>query len=244
MHIFILQCALQKFSICQGKENKKTSLQEIVDNLSVVPVQYVLTREEIAMPHNSQKNTERITNAAVALFKRKGYYAVSINEICKEAGIARSSFYDVFPGKRDIITHLLSVYEQDPEGVLQDFVRAKNDFERMWCLCERDIRLAEELGPALTKVILSMELNESIGLYDTLKPASDWLITLMGNAQTAGIIRCPTPPKIMVPIANDLILQVVFDWCRCGGAFSLRERARFYVENVYDVAPAYRRTAG
>ena len=41
MLIFILQCALQKFSICQGKENKKTNLQEIVDNLSVVPVQYV-----------------------------------------------------------------------------------------------------------------------------------------------------------------------------------------------------------
>lgn len=193
------------------------------------------------MSYNNSKNTERITNAAVSLFKRQGYYAVSINEICKEAGIGRSSFYAVFPSKRDIITHLLSVYEQNPEGVLRDFVSAKNDFERMWCMCERHMRLVEDLGPALTKAILSMELNESIGIYDKLKPTNDWLITLMGNAQAAGIIRCTAPPKVMVPIVNDLIIQVVFDWCRCDGSFSLRDRARFYAETIYDVDPAYRR---
>lgn len=194
------------------------------------------------MSNVNSKNTERIVNAAVSLFKRKGYYNVSINEICKEAGIGRSSFYAVFPGKREIIKHLLSVHEQNLNGVLQDFVTAKNDFERMWSICERFLFLAEDFGPALTKAVLSMELDESIGIYDKMDFVTDWLVMLMRNGQAAGIIRCSTPAETMVPIVNDLVLQVIFNWCRCDGSFSLREQARFYVETLYNVAPECRST--
>lgn len=194
------------------------------------------------MAHTHSKNTEQIVNTAVALFKRKGYYNVSINEICKEAGIGRSSFYAVFPGKKDIINYLLSVHEQNINGVLQDFVTAKNDFERMWSLCERSLLLVESLGPALMKAVLSMELDESVGIYDKMNFVNDWLITLMRNGQAAGIIRCSTPAETMVPIINDLMLQVVFNWCRCDGSFALREKARFYAETIYDIAPEFRIT--
>ncbi len=194
------------------------------------------------MPKVNSKNTERIINAAVSLFKRKGDYNVSINEICKEAGIGRSSFYAAFPGKQDILDHLLSVYDQNLNGVLQNFVTAKNDFERMWSLCEPYLLLVEDFGPALTKAILSMELDKSIGLYDKVNSVNDWLITLMRNGQAAGIIRCRIPAETMIPIVNDLMLQVVSNWCRSDGSFPLRERARFYVETLYDVAPEYRIT--
>ncbi len=194
------------------------------------------------MTHTNSKNTDLIVSSAVSLFKRKGYYNVSVNEICKEAGIGRSSFYAVFPGKREIIIHLLSVHKQNLNSVLQDFMTAKNDFERMWSLCNRYLLLAEDFGPALTKVILSMELYESIGIYDEMNVTNDWLVTLMRNGQAAGIIRCSTPAETMVPIVTDLTIQVIFNWCRCDGSFSLREQARLYAETLYDIDPKYRKT--
>lgn len=194
------------------------------------------------MTRGHEKNKEQIVNAAIALFKRKGYYDVSINEICKEAGIGRSSFYTVFPGKREIIRFLLAAKTHDLNSVLQDFVDAKNDFERMWCLCERDLRLAEELGPALTSAILCMELNEALGIYGEMDTVNDWLIPLARNAQAAGIIRCTHTAETIVPIVSDLVLQVIFNWCRCKGNFPLREKARFYTETAFDVAPEFRIT--
>ena len=194
------------------------------------------------MAHTHSKNKEQIVNAAVALFKRKGYYDVSINEICKDAGIGRSSFYAVFQGKQEIIRFLLAAKTRDLNSVFQDFIGAKNDFERMWCLCERDLDLAEELGPTLTSAILSMELNESLGIYGEMDAVNNWLVPLAHNAQAAGIIRCTHPAETMVPIDSDLMLQVIFNWCRCKGSFHLRERARFYAETAFDVAPEFRIT--
>lgn len=181
-------------------------------------------------------------NAAVSLFKRKGYDNVSINEICKEAGVGRSSFYAVFPSKREILNHLLALEKQDLKGVLQDFLSAKNDFERMWSLCERFLLLAERLGPALTGAMLSMELNESLGIYDNMDSVNEWLVALMRNGQASGVIRCANAPEIMVPIVSGQVFQVIFNWCRCRGAFPLQEKARFCAETLYDVAPECRIT--
>ena len=187
------------------------------------------------MAHTHSKNREQIVNAAVALFKRKGYYDVSINEICKDAGIGRSSFYAVFQGKQEIIRFLLAAKTRDLNSVFQDFIGAKNDFER-------NLDLAEELGPTLTSAILSMELNESLGIYGEMDAVNNWLVPLAHNAQAAGIIRCTHPAETMVPIVSDLMLQVIFNWCRCKGSFHLRERARFYAETAFDVAPEFRIT--
>lgn len=194
------------------------------------------------MEHIHSKNREQIINAAVFLFKRKGYHNVSINEICKEAGIGRSSFYTVFSGKREIISALFASKTQDLNSVFQDFIDAKNDFERIWCLYEQDLRLAEELGPALTGAILSMELTDSLGIYGKMDTVNNWLISLARNAQASGIIKCTCPAETIVPIVSDLMLQVIFNWCRCKGDFSLREKARFYAETIFDLAPEHRIT--
>ena len=51
----------------------------------------------------SERNTrlaDTITQAAVALFHERGFDEVAVNDICREAGIARSSFYRIFSGKK------------------------------------------------------------------------------------------------------------------------------------------------
>lgn len=42
----------------------------------------------------------RITAAAVALFRKLGYEKTTVNDICREADIARSTFYLNFAGKK------------------------------------------------------------------------------------------------------------------------------------------------
>lgn len=110
----------------------------------------------------------------------------------------------------------------------------------MWNLCDHYLTLAEDLGPKLTGSLLSIELEESLGIYEGCYSIDSWLVKLMKNCQKTGIIQCATPAEQMIPITDRLVIQVVYDWCRCNGKFPLKETARSYVETVLDVAPQHR----
>ena len=77
---------------------------------------------------------KKIVDTAIELLKKEGYENVSVNEICKAAGVSRSSFYNIFSGKNDIIIYMLSFAEWDMENIMSSFLTADNDFERMWML--------------------------------------------------------------------------------------------------------------
>jgi AcrR family transcriptional regulator len=50
---------------------------------------------------------ETITNVAIDLFFRKGYFATSISDIAKGCGIQKASIYYHFPGKEDLLFSIM-----------------------------------------------------------------------------------------------------------------------------------------
>lgn len=192
------------------------------------------------MAHVHSKYTKPIIDAAVSLFKEHGYQNVSVNEICKAADIPRSTFYTVFSGKKDIINYIVSTKSLDQAAAFHDFVNSKNDFERMWGLCTHYLDIAEDFGPTLLGLLLNIEMNDPLGIYEGVHSIDPWLIQLMRNCQNAGIIRSTVPAEVMIPITDSLVFQLIYDWCRGKGGFSLHQKARFYLETVLDVAPEYR----
>lgn len=56
---------------------------------------------------NKTSVRERLLNAAEKLFYSQGYRATGINQIIKEAGAAKASFYQHFPSKEDFCTAYL-----------------------------------------------------------------------------------------------------------------------------------------
>jgi AcrR family transcriptional regulator len=57
-----------------------------------------------------QKRTERraqIVQAAARIFSRTGYHAASVDDIIREAAVARGTFYLYFPSKRELFAALL-----------------------------------------------------------------------------------------------------------------------------------------
>jgi AcrR family transcriptional regulator len=53
------------------------------------------------------------------VFAEKGYHAASIDDIIREAGIARGTFYLYFESKRAIFEELLDGYQQRLQGVIR-----------------------------------------------------------------------------------------------------------------------------
>lgn len=59
----------------------------------------------------------QILDAAFDLFYQRGFHAVGINEIIKQANVAKKTLYNHFPSKDDLILATLELHHQD---IVQD----------------------------------------------------------------------------------------------------------------------------
>ncbi len=104
------------------------------------------------MKHSQTR--QHIINTASDLFYQKGYTLTGINEIIKEAGIAKATLYSHFASKEDIcfayLQHRNSAFTQDLQGFVNNAEKGKSklyalfdflkeffdqkDFNGCWCL--------------------------------------------------------------------------------------------------------------
>ena len=186
------------------------------------------------------KHTKAITDAALMLFREKGYGNVSVNDICKSAGIARSTFYLIFSGKREIIDKVIADARLDREEFFGDFIAAQNDFERMWILCNRYLTVAMDFGPELVATLFSLELMGELDILDLTHQVDEWMIKLCANAQKAGTILSPEPADIIAPLSVSMAYYTTYEWAKRRGAFDLRCVTRRRAEEMLNVAAQYR----
>ena len=195
------------------------------------------------MAESGSKLQNGIVAAAVKCFRAQGYDSVSVHDICAEAGIARSSFYRAFSGKKDVIRYLFEHTDANQIVSVDDLLAAENDFDRMWIIGDRYITLSKELGAEFSAVMMSMCVTGEIDLLSFGHSVDDWFIRLTRNCQKTGIIRSTELPELLGPLFVDTVYQVLYDWCCHKGQFPVRARARQVTEMIANVAPEYRWSA-
>ena len=192
--------------------------------------------EVLPVMEMNTKLADAITAAAIKLFRERGFDRVSVNDICLEAGIARSSFYRAFSNKKEIIRYVLENTQSRSIVGIGDLVSAENDFERMWCIGSRYIDIVLEFGPKLIGTLMQMELKGELDALAMVHSVDDWFIRLTRNCQQVGTIRNAAPPEILGPMGVNAVYQVTYDWCSHQGQIPIRRRAR----QAVDLAPEYR----
>lgn len=79
----------------------------------------------------SNNTKEKILEAALELFSKKGFNAVSVREISGAVGIKESSLYCHFKNKRDILDNIIDGYVKMNENYLPDFSKRVEFFSRI-----------------------------------------------------------------------------------------------------------------
>lgn len=194
------------------------------------------------MAGSSAKLSRQVTEAAVRLFKQRGYEQVSVNDICQEAGIARSTFYRLYRDKKDIIRALLEHTKDNQVFSMEAAIVAKNDFERMWAIADGYLSVVKELGPELVGTWLRLDLCGEVDASSLVHSIDDWMVRLTQNCQRSGIVLNQEPAEILAPIGVSAMYMVTYEWCRQKGALPLRARARQITEAIFQVAEPYRWT--
>lgn len=192
------------------------------------------------MQAQNSKIKDVIIKAAIELFKEKSYNKVSVNEICKRAYVARSSFYYVFSSKMDIIEYILHDIKEQLVPNIEGLFSAKNDFERMWMVCDRYLLVVLHFGPELSISLRQLELEGETDMLIPVRSMTEKYEKLTRRAQRAGIVLNTSSPKALAQLAPELAYHIIYEWSRTKGAFPLRKTVRQAEETLFNVAPEYR----
>lgn len=113
-----------------------------------------------------EEKRSRFLNAAWEEFTRTSFADVSINQIVRQAGIPRGSFYQYFVDKRDLFVYLMdSVHSRFLEGYVQLIREYRGDLFRSQ-LAAYDSFLAHwpDADPALNRCFHLLRLNPGMDL--------------------------------------------------------------------------------
>ena len=93
---------------------------------------------------------ERILEAAIRVFARNGYRKSSVEEIAREAGIAKGGLYLYFTGKEELFGEaFLSCFEADRETLREAIANSRSPERTLRFLFDRWANLPPELEESL-----------------------------------------------------------------------------------------------
>lgn len=188
-----------------------------------------------------KKHTEiqkKIADTSMELFCKKGF-DVSISEICESCGITRSSFYNQFSGKEDILLFIIENANAPTETYFDEFATAENDFERIWLIVDNRLKILELFSPAFITALFQMSPGkafEVMGLTDILRRRH---LKLYENCIRLGIASPSDNPTKVLYAAETAIMGHIILWASSNGAFDIRKEARQTAEIILRINKEY-----
>lgn len=166
----------------------------------------------------SQETKERIFRAAKEILKKKGYDALSIKNICEEAGVSNGSFYHHFKTKDD----LLSYYIEEQPSVSTDYSEIPqnaDDAKRTVILVYLNyVKYCEELGVPFMANYYTPKNQALNPVNRTKRPYPIVTVTTyLEKALKAGTIKISLTLEEISTDIRMLVIGNVFEWCLRNG---------------------------
>lgn len=185
---------------------------------------------------NGKETAARAREAALRLFARHGYAAVSMREIASEVGVGAGALYNHFATKQDLlnelmVTHLkelLAAWKQDPmaaedappAAALEAFIRFHIRFHR---------DKTDEVFVSYME-LRSLEQPNFHGVERLRRAYEDQLEAILRRGAEAGLFHAPEAKVAVMAIIA--MITGVTGWYRPGGRLSADAIEEFYVDAV------------
>lgn len=179
----------------------------------------------------SQDKHNRIIEAAIKVFAKKGFFNAKISEIAKEANVADGTIYLYFKSKDDILIHL---FEESMDRLIKliqtELAKEDNPINKLKRFIQLHFTLVED-NPHLAEVI-TVELRQSnkfMKEYDNVK-FRDYLnliSSVIREGQSQGMIRRDVKPAIIKRALFGALDEVTLPW-------ALSEKKKYSLNELAD----------
>jgi len=159
---------------------------------------------------------QRILDAAVKVFAKKGYHGAKVAEIAKKAGVADGTIYLYFRNKEDILVSLFDeVMQEHIEQARAEIARVEGAPERLRVAARHHLKLFS--GNEDLAVVFQVELRQSTKFLERF--TASWLQdyfkllqNVIAEGQRDGSIRPELPKKLATKALFGILDEMVTSW--------------------------------
>ena len=188
---------------------------------------------------------QRIVDVAITLFKEKDYDSVTVDEICKKAGIAYSTFFYQFKTKGN----LLLEYGKETVAACRNPAQAlleESPLDKFMYLLKAYLEAHARLGkPLLKKFLLLGAENEEHWMSNNalMQESTDITHELLDAARAKGEILSDESSNSLCQIGSAMSFSLIYTWALDPEDDDLVSYFLKYEEIMLQVAPHKRRYA-
>ena len=175
----------------------------------------------------------RVREAALALFARHGFAAVSMRQIAREVGVQAGALYNYTPDKQTLLFDLMRGHMEDLQSAREKAPCNGTPQERLEAFTRFHIRFHSQRPEEV--FIAYMELRnltpENFAVIESLRRQyEDALEDILSDGVASGDFSVPDTK--IATLAVIAMLTGVNTWFREGGRLSLDEVERIYWDMV------------
>jgi TetR/AcrR family fatty acid metabolism transcriptional regulator len=186
----------------------------------------------------TMETRQLIFDTAIEMFAEEGYDAVTVDEICEKTRVGKSTFYNLFKSKDQIIIEeflkIDSYYQEIIERIKK---KRKSHIEKLLEFMTLTLKYINDMGIEIMKVSYHSQIGPSLKGSPVASPQRALYIILeqaIKEAQEAGEVRTD---KSAANIAQNLIMftrGVIYEWCLKNGGFDLLDAGKEYMDIFID----------
>lgn len=189
---------------------------------------------------SKKSNTKsKIVSAAWKLFYEQGYDSTTVDEIIKESGTSRGSFYHYFDGKDALVGSLAYLFDEKYETLIPEIDIEGDSIELLLYLNAQLFEMIEntvdlELMKRLYATQLLTKSEKQLLDHDRVYYRLLRKIILAG--QKNGYITTQESVNEIVKYYAFCERAILYDWCLVGGEYSLKDSSnkqmRFFLKRI------------
>ncbi len=195
------------------------------------------------MPKKNTRNTKsRIVSAAWRLFYEQGYDDTTVEDIIFESGTSKGSFYHYFESKDALLGSLAYLFDEKYEELEENIDINGNSIEILLYLNRELFKMIENtIDLELIKRLYSTQLTAKTEkqLLDNNRVYYKLLRKIISAGQASGELTREQSANALVRYYAFLERALIYDWCLCGGDYSLLDNAEkmmpFFMEKMKNI---------
>lgn len=187
-----------------------------------------LTKREL----QAMETRKKIFDTARRLFSEYGYSAVSIDDIVREAGVARGSFYVYFLSKEDLSVYLMmadiGVYREVVTKLWSDLDRSLPAMELLAQLSCGICAMVESWGVETMRLVYKIFLERAATTDSSFKSIYE-VPELFTALYELGVSRnefIPADTAIIAGNIQTILVGLTYQWCLYNTAFDFIGNAK------------------
>jgi AcrR family transcriptional regulator len=170
------------------------------------------------------ESKNRIFNSAIDLFNEIGFENVTIDNICKKAGVSIGLFYNYFNSKDQIIVEVYNTMDLDYERVYNELPEDVELFEKLLLMVNYIAVSTQTLGKSFLRIVYRRFLmleKENVSLLNEDRPIYKFVNMFVEEGQQNGQITTEMSPQEIQFIILNVVRGVFFQWALYDGSFDL-----------------------